>query len=125
MSRLAVGIEPPGGFWKNPRNLIKQCRNRWQMVQFQSNKAQHNIHISKTSKTTPLTSDPRSKHGLNVTFNSNSPLLLPHASTIVSHSKFSSAIRANSPKVCDSVCTPLSQTLNPLIILSHSNSFHP
>ena len=34
----------------------------------------------------PLTSDPRSKHGLHVTFNSNSPLLLPHSSTMVSHS---------------------------------------
>ncbi|QCE04044.1 hypothetical protein DEO72_LG8g2077 [Vigna unguiculata] len=29
MSRLAVGIKPPGGFWEKPRNPIEQCRNRW------------------------------------------------------------------------------------------------
>jgi len=25
MSRLAVRIKPPGGFWEKPRNPIKQC----------------------------------------------------------------------------------------------------
>jgi len=34
MSRLAVGIEPPGSFWKKPRNSIKQCRNKWKTCNF-------------------------------------------------------------------------------------------
>jgi len=26
MSRLAVGIKPPGGFWEKPRNPIEQYK---------------------------------------------------------------------------------------------------
>jgi len=29
MCRLAVGDEPPDGFWKNPETSIKQCRTTW------------------------------------------------------------------------------------------------
>jgi len=55
MCRLAVGDEPPGGFWKNPETSIQQCRKRCSdhvtihgIVQlFDCNK--------KNNKTTPLT----------------------------------------------------------------------
>ncbi|QCD97616.1 hypothetical protein DEO72_LG6g2327 [Vigna unguiculata] len=34
MSRLAVGIKPPGGFWEKPRNLIEQCRKQMEACDF-------------------------------------------------------------------------------------------
>jgi len=36
MCRLAVGVEPPGGFWKNPETSMEQCgmtSNRGKIMQ--------------------------------------------------------------------------------------------
>ena len=34
MCRLAVGIEPPGGFWEKPRNFDKTVRKLTDYMQF-------------------------------------------------------------------------------------------
>jgi len=55
MSRLAVGIEPPGGFWEKPRNPIKQRGKIGGKHTVPIIKVQYNANVSKTLKTTPLT----------------------------------------------------------------------
>jgi len=55
MSRLAVGIKPPGGFWEKPRNPTKQCGKIGGKHTVSIIKAQYNANVSKTPKTTPLT----------------------------------------------------------------------
>jgi len=55
MSRLAVGLEPPSGFWEKTQKLYQTVQNQMEDMQFQSTKTQYNVHVSKTLKTTPLT----------------------------------------------------------------------
>jgi len=43
MSRLAIGLEPPGGFWEKPRNPIKQCRKTGERHVVSITIAQYNV----------------------------------------------------------------------------------
>jgi len=55
MSRLAVGIKPPGGFWEKPRNPIEQRGKQMEIISFRSQKHKTMCMYLKTSKATPLT----------------------------------------------------------------------
>jgi len=55
MSRLTVGLEPPGDFWEKTQKLDQTVQNQMEDMRFQSTNTQYNVHVSKTSKTTPLT----------------------------------------------------------------------
>jgi len=61
MCRLAVGDEPLGDFWKNPETSIQKCRKRHSDHAMIQGIAQLFDSNQKNNKTTPLTSDPRSK----------------------------------------------------------------
>jgi len=54
MSRLAVGIKPPGGFWEKPRNPIKQCGKIGGKHTVSIIKAQYNAMYLKHRKQLPL-----------------------------------------------------------------------
>jgi len=55
MSRLAVGLEPPGGFWEKPRKHNQTVQNQMECMQFSINYNTVHRTCIKASKTTPLT----------------------------------------------------------------------
>jgi len=55
MSRLAVGLEPPAGFWEKPRKRNQTAQNQMECMKFSINYNTVHRTCIKASKTTPLT----------------------------------------------------------------------